>query len=501
MLNLTNKNQAKGKALQPWKVFLSLIFLNIILGLIVYFFPKEGIYVNDDLTLNFVSVDELLDQKEKVEVDLKMVLEGVETIQDDSTIQTIAPIDILNKVKKQKKPSPKRFSKWLSLPTDKPDIIINLLNKIKAESNKKVVRILHYGDSQLEGDRITNYLRNRFQKKFGGYGPGILLPLEPTASSRGNFRVDQSDDFIKHSIYSKSALKNTFGLGGASFTINTPTQIIAPVDSLGDSSSTIALVESKNLFDKSFFSVSKMYMGYSRSRKYSKAKLLFSNDTSFQVKIIDNDSSYMHTILKSPLFGVKEWSVGGGKNFQISFAPKNSPTIYGLALDGETGVAVDNFPMRGSSGLGFTKMGRNRYSAQLSMMNVVAVILQFGVNIIPDVRDNYDYYEKWFSRQLQSIQQAGPEIAIIVVGPSDMGKNKEGDIVSYENIPLIRDAMKNAALKNGCCFWDLYEAMGGENSMSAWVSDDLAQKDYTHFTYKGARFVGEMLYNSIMDYE
>jgi lysophospholipase L1-like esterase len=43
--------------------------------------------------------------------------------------------------------------------------------------------------------------------------------------------------------------------------------------------------------------------------------------------------------------------------------------------------------------------------------------------------------------------------------------------------------------------------MGGENSMSAWVSDDLAQKDYTHFTYKGARFVGEMLYNSIMDYE
>jgi hypothetical protein len=325
VLNLTNKNQTKGKALQTWKVFLSLIFLNIILGLIVYFFPKEGVYVNDDLTLNFVSVDELLDQKEKVEVDLKMVLEGVEIIQDDSTIQTIAPIDTLNKVKEQKKPSLKRFSKWLSLPTDKPDIIVNLLKKIKAESKKKVVRILHYGDSQLEGDRITNYLRNRFQKKFGGYGPGILLPLEPTASSRGNFRVDQSNDFIKHSIYSKSALKNTFGLGGASFTINTPTQIITPEDSLVYSSSTIDEVESKNLFDKSFLSVSKMYMGYSRSRKYSKAKLLFSNDTSFQVKIIENDSSYMHTILKSPLFGVKEWSVGGGKNLKISFASTNSP--------------------------------------------------------------------------------------------------------------------------------------------------------------------------------
>ena len=31
----------------------------------------------------------------------------------------------------------------------------------------------------------------------------------------------------------------------------------------------------------------------------------------------------------------------------------NSPIVYGLALDGEVGVAVDNFPMRGSSGFGF----------------------------------------------------------------------------------------------------------------------------------------------------
>jgi lysophospholipase L1-like esterase len=185
----------------------------------------------------------------------------------------------------------------------------------------------------------------------------------------------------------------------------------------------------------------------------------------------------------------------------VSFGSNNLPIVYGLALDGEVGVAVDNFPMRGSSGLGFTKINRNRYSAQLSAMNVVAVILQFGVNIIPDERENYDYYEKWFSQQLKSIQTAGPEVAIIVIGPSDMGKNNEGEIVSYENIPLIRDAMKSAALKNGCCFWDLYKAMGGENSMSAWVKDDLAQKDYTHFTYKGARYVGEMLYNSIMDFE
>ena len=48
------------------------------------------------------------------------------------------------------------------------------------------------------------------------------------------------------------------------------------------------------------------------------------------------------------------------------------------------------------------------------------------------------------------------------------------------------------------CFWDLYEAMGGKNSMVAWVNKGLAQKDYTHFSFKGAKYVGEMFYEAII---
>ena len=60
--------------------------------------------------------------------------------------------------------------------------------------------------------------------------------------------------------------------------------------------------------------------------------------------------------------------------------------------------------------------------------------------------------------------------------------------------------MMQAAFDNGCAFWDLYNAMGGENSMVAWVQNDppLAAKDFTHFSSRGAGFVGEMLYNAII---
>jgi hypothetical protein len=66
-------------------------------------------------------------------------------------------------------------------------------------------------------------------------------------------------------------------------------------------------------------------------------------------------------------------------------------------------------------------------------------------------------------------------------------------------VPLIRDAMKKAAFENNCAFWDLYTAMGGRNSMSSWVSNHLAAKDFTHFSTEGARYVSEMLYNTLMD--
>ena len=40
------------------------------------------------------------------------------------------------------------------------------------------VRIMHYGDSQIEEDRISNILRDSLQTRFGGGGPGLLPVLD-----------------------------------------------------------------------------------------------------------------------------------------------------------------------------------------------------------------------------------------------------------------------------------------------------------------------------------
>ena len=41
-------------------------------------------------------------------------------------------------------------------------------------ADKKRVRILHYGDSQLEEDRMTFIIRDTIQRIFGGDGQGMM---------------------------------------------------------------------------------------------------------------------------------------------------------------------------------------------------------------------------------------------------------------------------------------------------------------------------------------
>ena len=55
------------------------------------------------------------------------------------------------------------------------------------------------------------------------------------------------------------------------------------------------------------------------------------------------------------------------------------------------------------------------------------------------------------------------------------------------------DSLRNMCLRNNVAYWDLYEVMGGYNSMVAWVKKGWAGPDYVHFTPAGANYVGKTL--------
>ena len=60
-------------------------------------------------------------------------------------------------------------------------------------------------------------------------------------------------------------------------------------------------------------------------------------------------------------------------------------------------------------------------------------------------------------------------------------------------LPQLIDSLRATVLRNHAAYWDLYEVMGGQNAMVAWVQNGLAGTDYIHFTPKGAAKVGKLL--------
>jgi len=72
--------------------------------------------------------------------------------------------------------------------------------------------------------------------------------------------------------------------------------------------------------------------------------------------------------------------------------------------------------------------------------------------------------------------------------------------VTYNNLPELVEAMKNVALLTGCGYWNMFDAMGGKNSMPSWVNaePELARPDYVHFSNRGARLIANMFYNALI---
>jgi lysophospholipase L1-like esterase len=140
---------------------------------------------------------------------------------------------------------------------------------------------------------------------------------------------------------------------------------------------------------------------------------------------------------------------------------------------------------------------------QFDELNVSLLILQFGGNTVPYVEsdEKAESYGKWFGSQIRLLKQLIPGVSILVIGPSDMATKVKNDFETYPYLLPVRNALKKAAFDHGCAFWDLYEVMGGKNSMEVWVNAEppLAGKDYVHFTPKGARKVAELLHKAIRD--
>lgn len=350
--------------------------------------------------------------------------------------------------------------------------------------SKGQVRIMYYGDSQIEGDRLTSYLRSVLREHHGGTGPGLFLPVMPVPYTRSVY-IRASSNWERYNYLS-------FKNGEISHNDLGPFLAYCRFLPENEISTTIT---------KAWIRIVPSKFADSTSSSYDILRILYRN-TIENVRIdvrAGNYSIITDSLGKGGKLQEFVCPLYNAKNVLIDFSGRVSPDIYGISIESKKGVIIDNIPQRGSAGLEFTMTGRENLREALGFYSPDLIVLHYGLNIVKNIRDNYSYYEKGLRRQISLLREISPNTSFLVVGLTDMAYG-EGDLIkTYPNIPNIIDAQKKASEESGAFFWDAFKAMGGESSIIKWyeLQPPLAKKDFVHFTDQGADTLAGLMVSDI----
>ena len=438
-----------------------------LLGLLWLVTPADGVNLGP-LNLRFASYQRTLRDAHEQKVDVDSVLMAVES-------RFKMEADTLSYYRRFFYENPDR----IFLPGDDYHFFDPVFRQMEGATDH-LVRVVHYGDSQIELDRISQDLREALQERFGGSGTGLFPALGNVPSA--SISKAASGSFTQYTMYGDSTTQraghNRYG-------------ILAQVVQLtGSGTLTLRGTKNKNAREgvKTFESVSVLY-GKGENLVVKAAS--GTDKPEPEVRKGDNGTTLLTWRFSQPV-----------EKATLTF--QGNAEIYGIGADGNAGVAVDNVPLRGCSGTIFTRISKPLMADSFSLTDTRLIILQFGGNMMPMIRGakQIEPYQEQIAKQIAYFHEVAPQAKILFIGPSDMGKSVNGRVVTWPHLPELVDSLKATALRNDAAYWDLYRMMGGENSMAQWVRHNppYAGPDYIHFTPAGAQKVGDALSRSFLTY-
>lgn len=454
-----------------------------ILAVLSSVFPREGVtftlhFPQIEDMMSFSSSDSIVDIESNLaslESDMQVVVDTLEFTYENA--DSLACIDTLNYYKAFDTTSKIR----LYFPDNDPSIMDTVFATLETGRKRNtVMHIIHYGDSQIEIDRISGYIRQALQEKFGGRGAGLLpiVPLVPTTPV-GQKVSDSLPRYVASGTMRQRLPHNRYGV----------------LAQMAELRGTVTLKYTARDWKQVF----------PLTKKFSRVRLLFGESAEHfkaTLSAAGQDSTY---IVEESVSGLKElvWTLTKPVS-ECSLQLQGTAELYGVSLEGTSGVTVDNVPLRGSAGTFFTSISSSLLRQSYTTLHVPMIILEFGGNAVPAIHslESVQNYKKDFSRQIRYLQSLYPKAFILVIGPADMSTKINGELQTHPYVEEVVEIMKEAAIENGAAFWNMYEVMGGRNSMIQWVSHSpaWAAPDYIHFSPQGARRIAEMFTESFMHY-
>ncbi|RXH57771.1 GDSL-type esterase/lipase family protein [Granulicella sibirica] len=334
-----------------------------------------------------------------------------------------------------------------------------------------VVTVLHYGDSPTTADLITGDVRSMLQERFGDAGYGFLLTAKPWAwyQHRG---IEITDTGWKTSTAVGKGREEVYGIGGASFEGDTDASSKVSLKGGGQATMEVAYLE----------------------RQDGGTVQVSADDAS-----VDSFST-AHDGARPAWRAVR--LPAGAKAVEIKPASRSVRLFGETFRTGRRGILYDSLGLNGASTTVLSNgFNAGAWAAELQHEGPRLVIINYGTN-----ESGFDafvdkQYEPVLRAAITRVRAALPGVPILVMSPMDRGKRTGVDqIETFDTIPKIIAIQKKVAAEQKCAFFDTFDAMGGDGTMSRWYTGHprLVAGDLIHPTPQGAALVAQLFVKDLL---
>jgi len=338
------------------------------------------------------------------------------------------------------------------------------LDSIKVSHNK--IRIAYFGDSFVEGDEMTDELRFRLQSLYGGNGIGFLPMQSSVAQLYSQVNIKSSG--WKDYNFRENPSKLPLGISGHLF-YSTGNGMVDYSPKTNMPPTTV-----------------KLYTG----KLEKDAVVYLNNNGTSGVVGLNINQPINETVLanNTPIKTIKITS----NNEHIPF--------YGVSMEGVTGVYLDNYAFRGNTSALNQQISNEVMNQLNNYLHYDLIIVHYGINAVEHDQTEFEWFEISMKNLIRNIRKGFGSVPILLVSTSDMGHKYGNEYLTEKGVPYMVATQREIARKNNVAFWNLYQAMGGENTMVNWVEGDtvFACKDYTHLNSNGAKKVGDLFFDKMM---
>jgi lysophospholipase L1-like esterase len=327
------------------------------------------------------------------------------------------------------------------------------------------LRILHYGDSHTAADEWTGEMRTKFQEKFGDGGSGYSLAGRPYAGYRredvrsGSTRGWHTDGLVGHPG------DGVYGLGGVSMSVRAPHEAV--------------YVEA----DASEFEL------YYYQQPGGGSLQVFDNGVPLETISTDGDPSPAYYRLEA---------MPGPHRVEVETLDASPVRLFGWVAEKLTGVTYEPMGINGASANIILDWNQETLRSNIEHRNPALIVLAYGTNEAGRKDWTVESYRTMFEQLIGRLRSATPTATILIIGPPDRDQRTRKGWLPMDQLDVIVEAQREAALATGCPFWDLRAKMGGKGSMSQWVTAGIAQNDHVHFTGTGYKLLGDAVFRDLM---